>query len=307
MKLQTPISVVKVAEMISAKLLGNEKNMLQGINEIHMVEAGDLTFVDHPKYYDKSLNSAATIVLINKEVEVPQGKTLLVSDDPFRDYIFLVKQFRPFEKSSQHISPSATIGEGTHLQPGAFVGNHVKIGKNCLIHANVSIYDFCEIGDNVTIHSGTVIGGDAFYYKKRTSPKTFYDKMESCGRVVIHDHVEIGAGCTIDKGVSGDTVIGWGTKIDNQVHIGHDTVVGKNCLFAAQVGIAGVTKIEDGVILWGQVGVNKDLVIGENAVVYAQSGVPKSIEGNKVYFGSPVQEAREKMKELAMLKQMSKR
>ena len=307
MKLQTPISVVKIAEMISAKLLGNEKNMLEGINEIHMVEAGDLTFVDHPKYYDKSLNSAATIVLINKEVEVPQGKTLLVSDDPFRDYIFLVKQFRPFEKSTQHISPSATIGEGTHLQPGVFVGNHVKIGKNCLLHANVSIYDFCEIGDNVTIHSGTVIGGDAFYYKKRTSPKTFYDKMESCGRVVIHEHVEIGAGCTIDKGVSGDTIIGWGTKIDNQVHIGHDTVVGKNCLFAAQVGIAGVTKIEDGVILWGQVGVNKDLVIGENAIVYAQSGVPKSIEGNKVYFGSPVQEAREKMKELAMLKQMTKK
>jgi UDP-3-O-[3-hydroxymyristoyl] glucosamine N-acyltransferase len=307
MKLQTPISVVKIAEMISAKLLGNEKNMLEGINEIHMVEAGDLTFVDHPKYYDKSLNSAATIVLINKEVEVPQGKTLLVSDDPFRDYVYLVKQFRPFEKATQFISSSAQIGEGTHIQPGAFVGNHVKIGKNCLIHANVSIYDFCEIGDNVVIHSGTVLGGDAFYFKKRTSPQVFYDKMVSCGRVIIHDNVEIGAGCTIDKGVSGDTIIGWGTKLDNQVHIGHDTVVGKNCLFAAQVGIAGVTKIEDGVILWGQVGVNKDLVIGENAVVYAQSGVPKSIEGNKVYFGSPVQEAREKMKELAMIKQLQKK
>jgi UDP-3-O-[3-hydroxymyristoyl] glucosamine N-acyltransferase len=307
MKLQTPISVVKIAEMISAKLLGNEKNMLEGINEIHMVEAGDLTFVDHPKYYDKSLNSAATIVLINKEVEVPKGKTLLISDDPFRDYVFLVKQFRPFEKSNQHVSSSAKIGEGTHLQPGVFVGNHAKIGKNCLIHANVSIYDFCEIGDNVIIHSGTVIGGDAFYYKKRNSPQIFYDKMESCGRVIIHDNVEIGSGCTIDKGVSGDTVIGWGTKIDNQVHIGHDTVVGKNCLFAAQVGIAGVTKIEDGVILWGQVGVNKDLVIGENAVVYAQSGVAKSIEGNKIYFGSPVQEAREKMKELALIKQLNKK
>ncbi len=304
MKINPPIAVSKIAEMIAAKIIGNEKNMLCGINEIHMVEPGDLSFVDHPKYYDKSLHSAATIILINKEVECPTGKTLLISDDPFRDYVYLVKQFRPFEKATQHISPSATIGEGTQLQPGVFVGNHVKIGKHCLIHANVSIYDFCEIGDHVTIHSGTVIGGDAFYYKKRTSPKTFYDKMESCGRVIIHDHVEIGAGCTIDQGVSGDTVIGWGTKIDNQVHIGHDTVVGKNCLFAAQVGIAGVTKIEDGVILWGQVGVNKDLVIGENAIVYAQSGVAKSIEGNKTYFGSPVQEAREKMKELAAVKQL---
>ncbi|MEY2829146.1 MAG: hypothetical protein RIQ33_1004, partial [Bacteroidota bacterium] len=203
-------------------------------------------------------------------------------------------------------SPTAQIGEGTHLQPNVFVGNHVKIGKNCLIHANVSIYDFCEIGDNVIIQSGTVIGGDAFYYKKRTSPQTFYDKLESCGRVIIEDNVEIGCGCTIDKGVSGDTMIGWGTKIDNQVHIGHGTVVGKNCLFAAQVGIAGKTKIEDNVILWGQVGVNKDLVIGENAIVYAQSGVAKSIEGNKTYFGSPVQEAREKMKELALIKHLKK-
>jgi UDP-3-O-[3-hydroxymyristoyl] glucosamine N-acyltransferase len=302
MKLSQPIPIQEIANLISAKLIGNASNLLHGINEIHKVQNGDASFVDHPKYYDKALQSAATIIIINKEVDCPAGKTLLISDDPFRDYVFLVKQFRPFEKSFQSISPSAVIGEGTHLQPNVYVGNHVKIGKNCLIHANVSIYDFCEIGDNVIIQSGTVIGGDAFYYKKRNSPHTFYDKLESCGRVIIQDNVEIGCGCTIDKGVSGDTIIGWGTKIDNQVHIGHGTVVGKNCLFAAQVGIAGKTKIEDNVILWGQVGVNKDLVIGENAIVYAQSGVAKSIDGNKVYFGSPVQEARDKMKEMAWIK-----
>ncbi|MFM2225926.1 MAG: hypothetical protein RJA07_2128 [Bacteroidota bacterium] len=304
MKLSQPIPIQEIANLISAKLIGSTSNLLHGINEIHKVENGDASFVDHPKYYDKALQSAATIIIINKEVDCPAGKTLLISDDPFRDYVFLVKQFRPFEKSFQSISPSAVIGEGTHLQPNVYVGNHVKIGKNCLIHANVSIYDFCEIGDNVIIQSGTVIGGDAFYYKKRNLPHIFYDKLESCGRVIIHANVEIGCGCTIDKGVSGDTIIGWGTKIDNQVHIGHGTVVGKNCLFAAQVGIAGKTKIEDNVILWGQVGVNKDLVIGENAIVYAQSGVAKSIDGNKVYFGSPVQEAREKMKEMAALKNL---
>lgn len=307
MKLSQPIVIKELAALINADIIGNADNLLSGINEIHKVEHGDLTFVDHPKYYDKAIHSAATIILINKKVDCPDGKTLLISDDPFRDYVFLVKQFRPFEKSFQSISPTAQIGEGTHLQPNVFVGNHVKIGRNCLIHANVSIYDFCEIGDNVIIQSGTVIGGDAFYYKKRNQPQIFYDKLESCGRVIIHDNVEIGSGCTIDKGVSGDTIIGWGTKIDNQVHIGHGTVIGKNCLFAAQVGIAGKTKIEDNVILWGQVGVNKDLVIGENAVVYAQSGVAKSIEGNKTYFGSPVQEAREKMKELALIKNLSRK
>jgi UDP-3-O-[3-hydroxymyristoyl] glucosamine N-acyltransferase len=128
--------------------------------------------------------------------------------------------------------------------------------------------------------------------------------MVSCGRVIIEDDVEIGALCTIDKGVSGDTTIGAGTKFDNHIHIGHDTVIGKNCLFAAQVGVAGVVKIEDDVILWGQVGVQKDLVIGKGAVVLGQSGIGKSLEGGVTYFGSPVREAREKMKEIAMMKRL---
>ena len=181
------------------------------------------------------------------------------------------------------------------------IGNHVTVGENCVIHAGVSIYDHCIVGNNVIIHSNTVIGSDAFYYKKRPSG---YDKMISCGRVVIADNAEIGACCTIDKGVSGDTYIGAGTKFDNHIHIGHDTVIGKNCLFAAQVGVAGVVKIEDDVILWGQVGVQKDLVIGKGAVVLGQSGIAKSLEGGVTYFGSPVREAREKMKELAMIKRL---
>jgi UDP-3-O-[3-hydroxymyristoyl] glucosamine N-acyltransferase len=128
--------------------------------------------------------------------------------------------------------------------------------------------------------------------------------MDSCGRVVIEDFVEIGAGCTIDRGVSGDTLISSGTKIDNLVHIGHDTVIGKNCLLAGQVGVAGATTIEDEVILWGQVGVSKTLTIGKGAVLFAQSGVPASLEGGKNYFGSPAVEAKEKMKELVWIKRI---
>lgn len=302
MDLNPTVRLSTVNALINAKLVGDDSFQLQGINEIHMVRPGDLTFVDHPKYYDKALLSSASVVLINKEVEKPSGKHLLISDDPFRDYNFLTNYFRPFERSVVPISPSAVIGEGTVIQPGAFIGNYVTIGRNCLIHANVSVYDHSSIGDDCVIHANTVIGGDAFYFKKY--PHRGYIKMHSCGRVVIHKRVEIGAGCTIDKGVSGDTVIGEGTKLDNHVHIGHDTKVGKNCLFAAQVGIAGVTTIEDNVILWGQVGVNKDLVIGEGAIVYAQSGVPSSLEGGKVYFGSPVQEAKEAMKQIALLKRL---
>jgi len=301
MRLHPSQTLQKIADMIDAGFAGSPDFAITGINEIHKVESGDLTFVDHPKYYDKALKSKATTIIINKEIDCPDGKALIFSDDPFRDYVYLTKHFRPFEPSQSMISATAIIGEGTVMQPNVFVGNHVIIGKNCIIHPNVCIYDHSVIGDNVIIHSGTIIGADAFYFKRRPD---HWDKMESCGRVVIEDYVEIGASCTIDKGVSGDTVIGKGTKLDNLIQIGHDTVIGKNCLFASQVGVAGCVIVEDDVILWGQVGVQKDLTIGKGAVVLGQSGIAKSIKGGLTYFGSPVQEAREKMKELALMKKL---
>jgi UDP-3-O-[3-hydroxymyristoyl] glucosamine N-acyltransferase len=304
MQFEQPVSVQWLAQFTGAELRGDTEQQATGINEIHKVEPGDISFVDFEKYYDKCLNSAATIIIINKDVPCPAGKTLLVSNDPFNAYIKIVNRFRPFEPATKMVSDSAVIGEGTHLQPGVFVGNHVRIGKNCLIHPNVSIYDHSVIGDNVVIHSGTVIGADAFYFKRYKQKETQYEKMVSCGRAIIEDDVEIGACCTIDRGVSGDTIIGKGTKLDNHIQVGHDTVVGRNCLFASQVGVAGVAYIEDEVILWGQVGVNKDLTIGKGAIVLAQSGVPSSVEGGKVYFGSPVEEAKVKMKELAWIKRI---
>jgi UDP-3-O-[3-hydroxymyristoyl] glucosamine N-acyltransferase len=304
MRFETPVPVATIAAMIGAELKGNIEGMVTGINELHLVSPGDLAFVDHPKYYDACIQSAATFIIINKETSFPEGKALLIVADPFEAYLKIVNFYRPFHPSLQLKSESAIVGEGTILMPNVYLGNHVKIGKNCIIHPHVTILDYCEIGDHVIIQSGTIIGSDAFYYNKKTNRDVHYKKMTSCGRVLIEDAVEIGANCTIDRGVSGDTVIGAGTKMDNLIHIGHDTVVGKNCLFAAQVGIAGATTIEDNVILWGQVGVSKTLTIGKDAVVYAQSGVKDSIEGGKVYFGSPVEDAREKMKEFVWVKRI---
>lgn len=304
MRFTHPVSAQWIADFIHARPIGAIEKMATGINEIHKVEAGDISFVDNEKYYKKCLASAATFVLIDKEVPVPEGKVLFVCDSPFEAYTQLVKHFRPFEPLYQPISASAKIGEGTHLQPGVVIGNHVTIGKNCIIHPNVVIYDHTQIGDNVIIHAGAVIGADAFYYRKDRSKEIQYSKMESCGRVVIGNDVEIGAGSTIDKGVSGDTLIGDGSKIDNLAHIGHGAVIGNNCLFAAQVGIGGKAIIEDEVTLWGQVGVNKDLVIGKGAVVFAQSGVASSIQGGQAYFGSPASNAKSKMRDLAWIKRI---
>jgi len=304
MKFDKPVAVKWIAEFTGAKLIGNDHQEAMGINEIHKVTKGDISFVDFEKYYNACLNSAATIIIINKEVECPEGKTLLVTADPFTAYVKIVNHFRPYEPSSKLISDSAIIGEGTLLQPGVFVGNYVRIGQNCLIHPNVTIYDHTVIGDNVIIHAGCVIGADAFYFKRRKDREVQYDKLVSCGRVILEDDVEMGACTTIDKGVSGDTIIGRGTKLDNHVHIGHGAVIGRNCLFAAQVGIGGKAIIEDEVILWGQVGVSKDLRIGKGAIVLAQSGVPSSLEGGKTYFGSPAGEAKPKMRELAWVKRI---
>ncbi|MDP5229360.1 MAG: UDP-3-O-(3-hydroxymyristoyl)glucosamine N-acyltransferase [Cellulophaga sp.] len=301
MKFPIPHTLEQIASIIQSEYIGKADFQVLGMNEIHVVEAGDIVFVDHPKYYDKALNSKATTILINKKVACPEGKALLISDDPFRDFNKLTNFFKPFEKSNQNIATSATIGKNTIIQPGGFIGNNVVIGNDCLIHANVSIYDNCIIGNHVTIHAGTVLGSDAFYYKNRLEG---FDKLVSGGRVVIEDYVDIGALCTIDKGVTGDTTIKRGTKIDNQVQIGHDTVIGNKCLIASQTGIAGCVVIEDEVTLWGQVGVTSAITIGKKAVVLAQSGISKSLEGGKTYFGSPAEEAREKLKQLANVKRI---
>ncbi len=308
MKLPYLYKLKDIAAIINCEFEGEPNHVVSGLNEIHMVEEGDLVFVDHPKYYDKALNSKATTILINlsqgnenKKIKCPEGKALLISDDPFRDYNRLVRHFHPINYSQKQISETAKIGVNTIIMPGVYLGANVTIGDNCVIHPNVVIYNNCHLKNNVIIHANAVIGADAFYYKKRSDK---HDKMISCGRVIIEDDVEIGALSSIDKGVSGDTVIGAGTKIDNHVQIGHDTVVGKMCLMAAHVAIAGTVIIEDGVTIWGQCGVKSAITIGKGASLLAQSGLVENVPEGKTYFGSPAGEARIKMKEVAALKML---
>ncbi len=301
MKFPRAYTLKELAQLTETEYVGDDNFFINGINEIHIVEKGELVFVDHPKYYDKALNSAASVILINKKVDCPEGKALLISDDPYRDFNKISNHFKPFEQASKSISDSSTIGKNTIIQPNVFIGNHVKIGNNCLIHPNVTIYDNCIIGDHVTIHSGTVLGADAFYYKNRSEG---FDKLISVGRVVVKDNVDIGANCTIDKGVTGDTIIGEGTKLDNLIQIAHDTVIGKKCLIASLTAIAGCTIIEDEVTIWGQCGIVSGITIGKKAVLMAQSGVSKSIEGGKVYWGVPVSELRDRQRQLVAIKKL---
>lgn len=301
MKLATPYTLAQIAEIAACEFAGDPSFIITGVNEIHRVEHGDIVFVDHPKYYDKALNSEASVVIINQKIPAPQGKCLIFSDDPFTTYNNLTKHFSPWSM------PKGAQGEHIHIHPGAHVhssvimGHNITIGEGCIIHPGVVLYDNITIGDRSIIHANCVIGSDAFYYKSRPTGR---EKMHSVGSVIIGHNVEIGASCTIDRGVSAATQIGAYTKIDNHVHIGHDTIIGEHCLFAAQVGIAGCVNIEDHVILWGQVGVTSDVRIGEKAVVLGQSGVTKDIAGGKTYFGTPAEEARGKYREMAAMRKL---
>lgn len=295
MKLNTPYRLDDIASIIGCNYIGNPGHEVTGINEIHLVESGDIIFVDHPKYYEKALNSAATTIIIDKETICPEGKALIISGNPFDDFNKLTKHFFP------KLGPKTDSVEQDLIYPNVYIGHNVHIGKNVRIYPGTCILDGTRIHDNVIIGANSVIGHDAFYYKK-TSDSGEYEVMHSCGTVTIEEGVEIGALCTIDRGVSGITTIGKGSKLDNQVHIGHDTVIGKNCLLAAQVGVAGCVIIEDNVIIWGQVGIASSVKIGESAIILGQSGVTKNLDAGKTYFGTPCGEVKEKFRELAVLR-----
>ena len=301
MQFPTPISVTTLAAQTGARLIGDTTLTATGINEIHKVRAGDVMFVDNKKYYKPALASAASIILIDTEVACPAGKALLVLDDPFTAYNELIKAHRPFRPQTVQIDPSAVVHPSAIIEPNVVIGPEVTVGEGSYLQSNVVLQSHVRIGAHCVIQSGSVLGNDAFYFKNHGA---YFEKFRSGGRVIVEDHVDIGAGCTIAKGVSGDTVIGEGSKLDCQVHLGHGVVLGKHCLLAGQVGIGGKTVIGDAVVLYGQVGIAQNLTIGDRAVVLAKSGVSKSLEGGKVYFGSPAGEVKTRYKELAALRHL---
>jgi UDP-3-O-[3-hydroxymyristoyl] glucosamine N-acyltransferase len=294
MKFNARQEIRTIASLLNCKVTGNVAQVVTGINEIHVVEHGDIVFVDHPKYYQKALESAASVVLIDQEVPCPEGKTLLIHPHPFDAFNFLIRHF-----VGQIATEESVVHSSTVVYPNVFLGKNVHIGAHCILYPGAFIADHTRIEDHVIIGANSVIGFDAFYYKKKGDA---YDRMISCGAVHIESNVEIGAMCTIDRGVTGITKIGKGTKIDNQVHVGHDTHIGANVLIAAACGISGCVEIGDNATIWGQVGMASGVKIGKNAIILGQSGVTKNIPEGTEYFGTPAGPTKQKFKELAYLR-----
>jgi UDP-3-O-[3-hydroxymyristoyl] glucosamine N-acyltransferase len=315
----------EIAAYLQGELVGDPSLEISGVAGIEEAQIGDLTFLTNPKYKAFLEKTSASCVIVGKEIE--KAKVPLIRHpNPYLAFSRAMELFFETErKYPRSIHPTAVLGKGiklgadVHLGPyvvveddvcleqnvtvlaGSFVGAKSIVAENCLIYPRVTIRENTEIGKNVIIHPGTVIGSDGFGYAQE---KGAHHKIPQMGKVIIEDDVEIGANVTVDRATLGATRIGKGTKIDNLVQIGHNVVIGENCIIAGQVGISGSTKIGDNVILGGQVGLAGHIKIGNNVMIGGKSGVTKDIPENMVIFGYPAREIKKTKKIEACLSRL---
>jgi UDP-3-O-[3-hydroxymyristoyl] glucosamine N-acyltransferase len=302
------ISVSDIARLVEGKIIGDPDILIHGIASIENAQVGEITFVRNASYHKKAVATNASAIL--SEQEIPHtNKTFLLVSNPVVSFARLLTFFHPKKSPVPGVDPRAVIGQNVllgkdiaigayvviedgaqignnvRLAPGVFVGAGSVISDDTQIYPNVSIYDGVKIGKRVIIHAGAVIGSDGFGFTRQGSKQI---KIPQVGGVMIEDDVELGANVTVDRAMLGNTVIGEGTKVDNQVHIGHNVTIGPHTLLVAQVGIAGSVTIGHHVILAGQVGVADHVQIGNNVVVGTRSVVTKKIADNEKVIGFPV-------------------
>ena len=315
-----------IASLIEGRLNGNAEVRCTGANPPRDATATELTMLDDPSRLDSLKDSLATAVVTSSEVDLSSvglaNASQIIVDDPHQAFAKIVSTFRPPVEAkvpaqgidstaviheSAEIHPTATIGMGvsigarTRIMPGVSIGPHTQVGEDCLLHANVTLYEYTTIADRVTIHAGTVIGCNGFGYRQESGRHL---PTAQLGYVAIESDVELGASVTIDRGTYGATRIGEGTKIDNQVMIGHNCQIGKHNLLCSQVGIAGSCTTGDYVILAGQVGLKDHIELGDGTIVGAQAGVMDNCPGNEVYLGSPATAQREQMQIMAVQRKL---
>jgi UDP-3-O-[3-hydroxymyristoyl] glucosamine N-acyltransferase len=324
----------KLAEAAGAQLIGNGKVEISGIASLESATANDLVFVEAADDLDTALESPAAAVVAGEFARgVRARKPLLIARQPRLAFaragkvIFPPRRREPGIASTAFVHDSVKMGKLVSVEPGCYIGEgtvigdrtrigaggfiapRVTLGDDCSIKAHVTIYSDTAIGNRVVVAAGAVLGSDGFGFV-RDETTGMYEKFPQVGRLEIGDDVEIGANVTVDRGALDATVIGRGTKIDNQVHIGHNVRIGKNVVIAAQTGISGSVVIEDNVVIAGQVGLADHVRITEGAILGAQCGVPtkKVIRGKGIVFwGTPARPLRDYLQQLAVLARLGKK
>ena len=313
----------EIAELIGGELFGDSEVLINGLSNIPMARAGDLTFAV-PPHIDEAKTCAASAVLIPPDIQ-DFPKPAIKVQDPRAAFAKLLELFTPKLDIPVGISPKAHIGkdvkisegvtimpfavidDGAEIQSGAiiyphvYIGQHAIIGEDTVIYSSATIREFCKVGKRCVIHSSAVIGSDGFGF---TTANGIHTKVPQVGNVVIEDDVEIGAHVGIDRAAMGSTIIGHGTKIDNLVHIAHNCKIGANCLIVAQTGISGSTTVGDNVTFGGQVGTVGHITIGSNSVYAARSGISKNMPEGFFGCGFPIQSHSDWLKHQAALKKV---
>ncbi|UOE40437.1 UDP-3-O-(3-hydroxymyristoyl)glucosamine N-acyltransferase [Chryseobacterium suipulveris] len=303
-------SASQIAGFINGKIIGDENAVITGVSPIESGEAGHLSFVAQERFADYIDSSKCSVLIVSEKLLTKESysKTIIAVEDAYLSFQILMNLYKEMQGRKSGIEDGAVfhetsvvgenvyvgaftcvsekvrIGDGTQIYPHVYIGKNVKIGKNCVLYSGVRIYDYCAIGDNCIIHSNTVVGSDGFGFQPT---KDGYQKIPQLGNVVIHDNVEIGSNCSIDRGTIGSTIIGKGTKIDNLIQIAHNVKIGENNVIAAQAGIAGSTVIGDWNMIGGQVGIVGHIQIGNQVKIQAQSGVNSNAKDGEILYGSP--------------------
>jgi len=307
------LKLQEIAERLGCRLEGDGEIEIRRMAGIEQAGAGDLTFVANPKYVAQLATTRASAVIagdqIPAHVEPPPGCAVLRAADPYTAFaralglfvhasapapgIDRLSAIAPDATLGRDVSigpfvvvgPGASVGAGTIVYPGAVVERDARIGRDCVLHSHVSVRERVVIGDRVILHDGAVIGSDGFGFARQ--PDGTHLKIPQHADVVIEDDVEIGANTTIDRPALGETRIGAGTKIDNQVQIAHGVTLGRRVILASQVGVSGTTVVEDDVVLAGQVGVGGHLRIGRGTVAAGKTGITKSVGPGEFLTGYP--------------------
>jgi len=305
------ISLEELAGLVGGKVAGDGSVMISGVSGIREARQGEITFLADSRYI-KFLEATGASAVIAGKVPAGESRPMIISKNPYLSFIKAVEYFVPDKRDCpREVHPSAVvsdgaalganvgvgpcvvieegarIGDGSLILAGTYVGKDTRIGEDCLIYPNVTIREEVEIGDRVILHCGVVIGADGYGFANDGEVNR---KIPQVGNVVIGSDVEIGANTTIDRATTGTTRVGRGTKMDNQVMIGHNVTIGENCLIVAQVGIGGSTEIGKNVTLGGQAGIVGHIKIGDGVMVGAQSGVISDIPANTTVSGYPARE-----------------
>ena len=302
------MKLVEVADILACTLEGDESIEILGVSTLERAAAGDLSFLTNPKYQNEAKRTAASAILVGHDCP-PMNLALLRHDNPYLAFARAIELFFTSSPLSSSIHPtawiadSATIGKDVYVGPFVSIGERAVVGDGVRIHSRCTVEEDAKIGDLTTLHTGcvvrervevgkncilqtnAVVGSDGFGYAKQSDGSWY--RILQAGTVIIEDCVEIGACSTIDRATLGETRIMSGSKIDNQVHIGHGCVIGIDNLICAQVGLAGSTKTGRGVVLTGQVGAAGHLQIGDGTIVTPQTGLASSVEAGVIVSGSP--------------------